>query len=189
MLIESKYDKAETEYLVNGFRYGFDIEYEGPTERRDYSHNIPFRSVGSSKELWSKLMKEVQLKRYAGPFNRVPFKYFAQSPIGLVPKSGGKTRLIFHLSYDFEQNKSINYYNPKDKCRVKYRDLDEAVRLGIKMMGKGRKIIYCSSTDLSAAFRMVPPEKIMLVVVGHEIETPYNSRGLLFLRQVPAFWS
>ena len=46
-------------------------------------------------------MKEVNEHRYAGPFNELPFKYHVQSPVGLVPKAGNKTHLIFHLSYDF----------------------------------------------------------------------------------------
>ena len=57
MLIDSNYHEKETSYLVDGFRNGFSIEYKGPENRRDYSDNIPFRSVGSSKELWEKLMK------------------------------------------------------------------------------------------------------------------------------------
>ena len=45
-------------------------------------------------------MKEIAEKRMAGPFEDIPFEHFIQSPIGLVPKDGGKkTRLIFHLSY------------------------------------------------------------------------------------------
>ena len=36
-----------------------------------------------------------------------------QSPVGLVPKSGGKTRLIFHFSYHFKNgNQSVNYWTP-----------------------------------------------------------------------------
>ena len=50
--------------------------------------------------LWNKVMKEVKEKRFAGPFKEIPFEHFIQSPIGLVPKDGGKYyRLIFHLSY------------------------------------------------------------------------------------------
>ena len=63
-------------------------------------------------------MKEVQCKRVAGPYDEVPFHYFVQSPIGLVPKSGGDgTRLIFHLSHDFGPNcKSINANIPQERC-------------------------------------------------------------------------
>ena len=35
LLKVSKYDKEETDFLVNGFRNGFDIKYEGPEERKD----------------------------------------------------------------------------------------------------------------------------------------------------------
>ena len=45
-------------------------------------------------------MNEVELGRYAGPFEEPPFDSYVQSPIGLVPKDKGlKTRLMFHLSY------------------------------------------------------------------------------------------
>ena len=130
----SKYNSEELVFLVDGFRNGFDIGYEGPTDRQDYSENIPFKSVGSSKELWEKIMKEVKLLRYAGPFCKVPFDNFIQSPIGLVPKAGNKTRLIFHLLYDFKDSgyRSVNFHAPKERCLVRYHDLDEAVRLCMK---------------------------------------------------------
>ena len=76
-------------------------------------------------------MKEIQLKRVAGPFKDIPFQDFMQSPIGLVPKAGGtQTRLIFHLSYDFKSDglRSLNYHTPKELCTVHYKDLDYAVR-------------------------------------------------------------
>ena len=46
-------------------------------------------------------MKEVKVGRYCRPFEQIPYANYIQSPIGLVPKAGGKMRLIFHLSYDF----------------------------------------------------------------------------------------
>ena len=75
-------------------------------------------------------MKEVKLGQVAGPFKEIPFENFIQSPIGLIPQSGSdQTRLIFHLSYDFKRDnlKSVNHYTPKEKCSVRYRDLDFAV--------------------------------------------------------------
>ena len=126
----SHYDEEETKFLVEGFSKGFDIGYEGPFECQDTSRNIPFKKdVGDESELWSKLMKEVEASRYTGPFEKIPFENFMQSPIGLVPKSGNKTRQIFHLSYNFKNgNKSLNYHTPKDKCSVKYNDIDSAVQ-------------------------------------------------------------
>ena len=87
--------------------------------------------VGNKVELWNKLMKEVKLKRVAGPFDHIPFDNFIQSPIGLVPKAGGnQTQLIFHLSYDCKHDgiKSLNFYTPKERCSVKYKDLDFAIQ-------------------------------------------------------------
>ena len=106
MLRFHNYDKDDTSFLEDGFWNGFDIGYEGPAERQSTARNLPLR-VGSKIQLWNKIMKEVELGRVAGPFDQVPFHQFIQSPIGLVPKAGsnsGKTRLIFHLSYDFKNS-------------------------------------------------------------------------------------
>ena len=35
-------------------------------------------------------MKEVKNLRYAGPYEEIPYKYFMQSLVGLVPKDNGK---------------------------------------------------------------------------------------------------
>ena len=69
-------------------------------------------------ELWNKVMKEVKEKHFAGPYLKtdLPLKNYIQSPIGLVPKSGNKTRLISHLAFDFgtkECEKSVNYHTPE----------------------------------------------------------------------------
>ena len=101
LLRESQYDEEKIKFLDRGLTEGFDIGYEGPTNRQSRSENIPF-TVGNKVILWNKLMKEVKLGRVAGPFKEIPFDNFIQSPIGLVPKAGGdgnETRLIFHLSY------------------------------------------------------------------------------------------
>ena len=42
----SNYNKDETEFLVKGFRTGFSIGYQGPTNRQNTSCNIPFSSWG-----------------------------------------------------------------------------------------------------------------------------------------------
>ena len=46
-----------------------------------------------------------------------------------------KTRLIFHLSYNFNDGfKSVNFYIPKEKCFVQYRDLDYAVMTYLELL-------------------------------------------------------
>ena len=67
MLKDTNYDPLEIEFLEEGFTWGFDIGYEGPQQRTSFSESIPL-SVGTETDLWNKLMKEVQLKRVAGPF-------------------------------------------------------------------------------------------------------------------------
>ena len=112
-------------------------------------------------------MKEVNLKRYARPFKKIPFENFIQSPISLVPKAGGKTRLIFHLSYEFKESglKSVNAYTPDHKCSVKYKDLDHAVKQSLDLLkqllaleAKGSKpVIWYGKTDMEAAYHVYSP--------------------------------
>ena len=114
LLQASQYSDYKSQKLLSQLRDGFDLGYRGPVNRVSEAKNIPL-SIGSPTECWNKIMKEVKAKRYAGHFTQeqLPFKYFVQSPIGLVPKAGGKTRLIFHLSHDFrdaECEKLINYH-------------------------------------------------------------------------------
>ena len=97
-------------------------------------------------------MKEVELGRYAGPYEDPPLKSFVQCSIGLVPKDKGtKTRLIFHLSYP-QSGDSVNLGIPKESCLVKYPDFDQAVKLCIDE----RVNCHLGKSDMSSAFRHVP---------------------------------
>ena len=157
LLTQCDYDSTETAFLVNGFKEGFTLGYQGSFEVKIQAPNLKFQEgVGSEIELWNKVMKEVQAKRYAGPFDEIPFKddYYIQSPIGLVPKDGGKsTRLIFHLSYPRDGSEtSVNANTPKEICSVKYPDFSKAIELCVNE-GRGCKI---SRSDWKLAFRHFP---------------------------------
>ena len=147
MLNQLGYPKSEIEYLANGFKNGFDIGYEGPKMRQSTAENIPF-TVENKTQLWNKIMKEVKLGRVAGPYDRVPFDNYIQSPVGLVPKADNQTRLIFHLSYDCKRDglKSLNYHTPKDKCSVSYKDIDYAIQAFLRVCKVGN--LECN-TDLN----------------------------------------
>ena len=150
LLVESKYDEQETEFLINGFRTGFSIRYEGPHNVKINSPNLKFREVGDPVTLWNKVMKEVKEMRYAGPFKEIPFDNYIQSPIGLVPKDGRKdTRLIFHLSYPRNGVTSVNVNTPAEKCSVCYPDFNEAIQLCIEQ-GKN---CHIGKSDMKSAFR------------------------------------
>ena len=101
------------------------------------------------------MIKEVNLKWFAGPIDSPPFQNFVQSSIGLVMKSSGDTRLIFHLSWSKDGISSINQCTPRELCRVRYKDLDQAVRLCMKA-GKG---CYMAKWDMKSAFCHLPIRK------------------------------
>ena len=109
-------------------------------------------------------MNEVKESRYAGPFTKENFQLtsYIQSPIGLVPKADDKTRLIFHLSFDFGQleeidKRSVNFHIPQEICRVKYRDLDSAIKDCLELLKQSglNKYLYFGKTDCSHAFRVL----------------------------------
>ena len=146
-------------------------------------------------------MKEVQLKRVVGPFERIPFENYIQLPIGLVPKAGntGKTRLIFHLSYDFKKGKLLNHHTPRHKCSVKYCDLNYAVKAYLTLRENATRkgtnpkrsdknvngvgeadteevvtVIFGGKTGVQSAFRLVPLKKaswMWLVMKAQHLET------------------
>ena len=156
LLEESKYNPKETQFLCQGFAHGFSIGYQGPTKRQSTSCNLPLR-VGNPIVLWNKIMKEVHLGRVAGPYYRIPFESFIQSPIGLVPKQAkNQTRLIFHLSYVFADGTSVNGGTPKELCSVKYRDLDCVIKLCLQAKGNKSELIYLGKADALSAFRVLP---------------------------------
>ena len=94
-----------------------------------------------------------------GPFETIPFDNHIQSPVGLVPKAGGKTRLIFHLSFNFSDDPSgisLNKGTPKEKCSVRYNDIDAAVECCMRISQNGKYLVFFSKTDASSAFRVLP---------------------------------
>ena len=166
LLRSTQYNWEETQFLVDGFINGFDLHYEGPKDRKDTSSNIPI-TVGSKIEMWNKVMKEVKERRLAGPYETIPFEHYVQSPIGLVPKAQDKTRLIFHLSYNFSEEddnrKSINHYIRKELCSVKYNDLDAAVKACLdakdfvtSQFKEQKPVIFLGKSDGLSTFRQIP---------------------------------
>ena len=136
------------------------------------------RMIGDKITLWNKVMKEVKLNRYAGPFEEIPFEYFIQSPIGLVAKDGGKdVRLIFHLSHPRGRGTSVNFNPPKELCSVKYPDFAKAIHLCLKE-GRGCKI---AKSDMKSAFRnlgMSPDDYCFLVM---KAESPLDGKTYFFV--------
>ena len=137
LLKETNYDECERKFVVNSFTNGFPLGYQNDQDVQMESPNLRLE-CGSHRDMWDKIMKEVTLGRYAGPFESIPFKRYIQSPLGLVPKGEKDVRLIFHLSYprSSKEKKSVNACMPKELCTVKYSDSDMAIQMCIEA-GKG----------------------------------------------------
>ena len=147
LLKESKYDEFKMKALVNGFSQGFSLGYHV----KQTAPNLKLHNKSDKILLWNKVMKEVQLKRYAGPFKEPPFKHFIQSPIGLKPKDNSRdVRLIFHLSYPRNSGKSINENMPRDLHKVSYPDFSDAIELDL--CRKAGKFCKMSKSDMKSAF-------------------------------------
>ena len=184
LLKEAGYDKNKRNYVVNGFKNGFSLEYQGPQRVQRKSANLKLR-VGSKVILWNKIIKEVQAKRVAGPYDVIPFENFIQSPVGLVPKDRGlKTRLIFHLSYP-RNGESVNSGIPEGKCSVKYPDFGEAIQLCIKA-GKGCRI---GKSDFSAAFCHAPLSRDCWKFLIMKAENPKTEKTHFFVDKCLPFGS
>ena len=150
MLDLISYDRKDADFLIEGFSKEFSIGYQGPQEIKIKAPNLKFRGVGDDIILSNKVMKGVKEKRYAGPFKEIPFEYYIQSPIGLIPKDGGRdTRLIFHLSYPRDGKTSVNANTPVEMCSVKYPDFNDAIQLCLK----AGKACHIAKLDMKSAFR------------------------------------
>ena len=153
LLIQTGYDRTKTDFIINGFRRGFLLNFKGNWKVKQRSANLKLEVV-SKVELWNKILKEVKAKRVAGPYEEIPFEFYIQSPVGSVPKDKGtKTCLIFHLSHPRSgKGQSVNAGIPAEDCSVKYPDFSEAVELCVRA---GRSCAVGKS-DIAMAFRHVP---------------------------------
>ena len=136
-------------YLVQGFSEGFRINFQGICRSTEPANLKSAREQPTI--VFSKLRKEIEEGRIAGPFEQPPFDDFHCSPVGLVPKKvPGEYRLIHHLSYP--PGGSINDSIPKEFSSVSYASISDAISL-LKQSGPGS---FMAKTDIKSAFRIVP---------------------------------
>ena len=162
--------------LVQGFRDGFSIGFEGPRMPR-FSHNL--KSADEHPDLVTKkLLKEVCLGRTARPFLSPPFQNFQIYPIGVVPKKHSlEWRTIFHLSHPKASGNSVNAYISKESFSLQYVKIDDAINLIIQL-GHGS---YMAKTDICSAFRNVPVHPTDWELLG------MHWKGLYFFDKVLPF--
>ena len=143
------YPDSLKHFLVSGFSCGFRICFVG--ER----HSLESPNLKSALEqpqiVISKIHKEREAGRIAGPFALPPFPNFRYSPLGIVPKKDpSEFRLIHHLSYP--NGSSVNDSIPEECCSVRYASIDDAIFV-IKQTGAG---CFMAKTDIKSAFRIIP---------------------------------
>ena len=149
MLISSEYDRLETQFLVDGFTFGFRLNCS-VTPLPGSCQNL--QSARLHKEVVrNKLEKEIKASRIAGPFLVPPFPNLVCSPLGVCPKKKpGTFRLIHHLSYP--EGGSVNDGISDNDSSVEYAKLSDAIK-HIKNMGSS---CYLAKSDIESAFRLLP---------------------------------
>ena len=179
LLQDANYPETKMQYLYQGFKNGFLIGYTGRRDVKLTSGNLRLR-VGNHVILWNKIMKEVRLKHYVGPFETVPFQHYIQSPVGLVDKDHGRdTRLIFHLSFPRKGKLSWNANTPAELCSVKYADFDQAIRLCLANL-ESENICWLCKSDAKSTFTVIGLNPPVLAMVNIKSGFATRWENLLF---------
>ena len=144
------YDKEKSEFLVNGFKYGFRLQHSGLLSS-DIPHNDP--SIDKHADAVSqKLAKELAAGRLRGPFDNPPFPQFHVSPAKIIEKSTqGEFRFLHNLSWPYDDS-SVNAGIDQSSKSVKYASLQKAMRL-IMTLPRGA---LTRKSDIKSAFKIIP---------------------------------
>ena len=120
-------DDDDANFVVSGFRRGFQLGYEGPKISRNCNNST--LANANPLAVAQKLQSEIKLGRIAGPYPKPPFTPFICNPLSLREKSEkGKYRLLHDLSYPHNEL-SVNANIPEDYAKVKYATVRDAITL------------------------------------------------------------
>ena len=140
------YDHSTAELLVSGFP----IHYDGARVSCDATNLLSASQNPDAVD--TKIRKELEAGRLAGPFPIPPLSPFCVSPLGGVPKKNpGEFRLIHHLSYP--KGCSVNDGISSEYTSVSYATISDAIKQ-IRLAGAG--CFFLSKTDIKNAFRIIP---------------------------------
>ena len=153
-LIQSDYpDRHAALYLVASIRSGVDIGFTGDRTLVQECNNLP-TAMEYALAVDEAMVKEVQLGRRAGPFDKLPFQAYRCSPIGTVEKKRStKRRLIHHLSWPRHGRESRQSVNAAlIEFDVKLDAFERAIH-AVRHCGVG---CYISKIDIESAYRCIP---------------------------------
>ena len=111
-------------------------------------------------------------------------------------EAGNKTRLIFHLSFEFQKEEhsggSVNSCTLKEFCSVHYNDLDAAMASCLEVSQfnwtcHGTQVIFLGKTDLSSAFRVLPLKVGCFCWLILKAEDPRSGRIMYFVEKCLPF--
>ena len=183
-------NRTLADYLVNGFKYGFDIGYCGSISPGMHGNLKSARY--HPREVTAAINKEVERGHTVGPFSVPPFSNFHTSPLGAVPKKDGSYRLILDLSSP--EGSSVNDGISHENFSVTYTSFDQATDM-VFVSGRGS---YMAKIDIKHAFRLCPvhPQDYPLLGIRWQgkyyVDTrlPFGSRSspFIFNRFADALW-
>ena len=125
-------DRNVVNYVVNGFRNGFDIGFQG--EVHETRPRNLLSALRNPQPVFAAVVKELQRGHTAGPFAVPPLSPLHCSPLGAVPKKDGSFRIILDLSSP--RGDSVNEGISRDDFSVRYTLFDEAIEL-VRQLGEG----------------------------------------------------
>ena len=159
-------DDDDANFVVSGFRRGFQLGYEGPKISRNCNNST--LANANPLAVAQKLQSEIKLGRIAGPYPKPPFTPFICNPLSLREKSEkGKYRLLHDLSYPHNEL-SVNANIPEDYAKVKYATVRDAITLISKY-----KSPFLAKSDIAEAYRIVPLRKEDYWLTGMKFKGEY----------------
>jgi hypothetical protein len=142
---------AEYDIILTGITSGVDIGFTGDRENLPQGSNLKSASeAGMEQRIGEILAQGVAAGKLSQPSAVPQFEHMAISPIGQVPKRGGKIRVIHHLSYP-RGGDSINAHTD-NTGQQELGTIGNACKL-IRAAGAGCSLV---KVDIEAAYKQVP---------------------------------
>ena len=166
-------DLNRVNYLLSGFKQGFQIGYEG-LDFLPITNNLT-SARDNSEQVTAAIIKKLERGHTAGSFIHPPFENFRCSPLDAVSKQEGTHHLIIDLSSP--NGLSINDFISKEDYSVKFFKFGGVVPM-IKSLGRSALM---AKLDVKHAFRLCPVSP----VDGHLLGTHWE--GFYFIELILPF--